>query len=83
MEVPVGVDALIVCYRRFFASVKVHFLAAIFLSSQTIFIAILNGIRLDNAAILRIDDNVCASITGFHRQDNKEKSSKLRLKKPL
>ncbi|EGB84094.1 hypothetical protein HMPREF1617_03689 [Escherichia coli 908675] len=37
MEVPVGVDALIVCYRRFFASVKVHFLAAIFLSSQTIF----------------------------------------------
>lgn len=37
VEVPVGVDALIVCYRRFFASVKVHFLAAIFLSSQTIF----------------------------------------------
>ena len=25
VEVPVGVDALIVCYRRFFASVKVHF----------------------------------------------------------
>ncbi|MBW8960066.1 hypothetical protein [Escherichia coli] len=37
VEVPVGVDALIVCHRRFFASVKVHFLAAIFLSSQTIF----------------------------------------------
>ncbi|EFM6016394.1 TPA: hypothetical protein PBO83_002220 [Escherichia coli] len=37
VEVPVGVDALIVCHRRFFARVKVHFLAAIFLSSQTIF----------------------------------------------
>ncbi len=37
VEVPVGVDALIVCHRRFFASVKVYFLAAIFLSSQTIF----------------------------------------------
>ncbi|WP_236495887.1 hypothetical protein, partial [Escherichia coli] len=35
--VPVGVDALIVCHRRFFASVKVYFLTAIFLSSQTIF----------------------------------------------
>ena len=56
VEVPVGVDALIVCYRRFFASVKVH---------RRFFIAILNGIRLDNAAILRIDDNVCASIAWF------------------
>ncbi|MCZ6037899.1 hypothetical protein O5160_19935 [Escherichia coli] len=65
VEVPVGVDALIVCHRRFFASVKVYFLTAIFLSSQTIFIAILNGIRLDNAAILRTDDNVCASIARF------------------
>ncbi len=37
VEVPVGVDALIVCHRRFFASVKVYFLTAIFLSSQTIF----------------------------------------------
>ena len=54
VEVPVGVDALIVCHRHFFASVKVYFLSAI-----------LNGIRLDNAAILRTDDNVCASIAWF------------------
>ena len=32
---------------------------------MTVFIAILNGIWLDNAAILRIDDNVCASIAWF------------------
>ncbi|MBW6054801.1 hypothetical protein HTZ85_10130 [Escherichia coli] len=73
MEVPVGVDALIVCHRRFFASVKVYFFNRnIFVISDDFFIAILNGIRLDNAAILRTDDNVCASIAlVFHRQDNK------------
>lgn len=31
MEVSVGVDVLIVCYRRFFVSVKVYFLIVIFL----------------------------------------------------
>ncbi|EST80466.1 hypothetical protein ECA727_07578 [Escherichia coli ECA-727] len=66
VEVPVGVDALIVCHRRFFASVKVYFLTAIFLFiSDDFLFAILNGIRLDNAAILRTDDNVCASIAWF------------------
>ncbi|MCZ5270585.1 hypothetical protein O5823_20410 [Escherichia coli] len=49
----------------FLRQCKSTLLAAIFLSSQTIFIAILNGMRLDNAAILRIDDNVCASIAWF------------------
>ncbi|MBW6098548.1 hypothetical protein HT118_22310 [Escherichia coli] len=84
VEVPVGVDALIVCHRRFFARVKsTLFSRNIFCHLRRFFIAILNGIWLDNAAILRIDDNVCASIAlVFHRQDNKrEKSSKLRLKK--
>ena len=65
VEVPVGVDALIVCHRRFFASVKVYFLTAIFCHLRRFFIAILNGIRLDNAAILRTDDSVCASIAWF------------------
>jgi hypothetical protein len=37
----------------------------IFVISDDFFIAILNGIRLDNAAILRTDDNVCASIAWF------------------
>ncbi|EEQ3055857.1 hypothetical protein HMI66_003406 [Escherichia coli] len=65
VEVPVGVDALIVCHRHFFASVKYTFYPQYFCHLRRFFIAILNGIRLDNAAILRTDDNVCASIAWF------------------
>ncbi|KZP39234.1 hypothetical protein XF29_16335 [Escherichia coli] len=55
----------------------------IFCHLRRFFIAILNGIRLDNAAILRIDDNVCASIAWFFivKTIKEKKSSKLRLKK--
>ncbi len=37
VEVPVGVDSVIECHRRFIARVKLYYLTAILLSSQTIF----------------------------------------------
>ncbi|MFO6485593.1 hypothetical protein ACLBR5_30810 [Escherichia coli] len=65
MEVPVGVDALIVCHRRFFASVKVYFFNRnIFVISDD-FYRNPERYTAHNAAILRTDDNVCASIAWF------------------
>ncbi len=78
------VDALIVCYRRFFASVKVHFLPQYFCHLRRFFIAILNGIRPITLQSCASTITFAHQLPGFHRQDNKrEKSSKLRLKKPL